>query len=375
MGAKEVARRVSTIELFFDLVFVFTLTQLTALLEHHVTLEAAAQVGLILVVLFWMYGGFVWLTNQVPPDRAWHRLLLMGGMAAFLICALAIPEAFGAAGVTFGVGYLLVVSVHGALYWKTYGRAVLRFVPMNILGAILLIGAGLLEGPVVYALWVAVIGLQKLAATLTSAVDEERRAGFDIDAAHFVERHGLLLLVAFGESIVAIGAGVGDVAPEAGEVAAMVLGVALASALWWAYFDEDADRAESALAAAPLNDRVRRALGAYFYAYIPMLLGIIVLAAGVILAIGDVGATLDPGPALLLGGGVGLYLAGTVAFRAALHFGPLAYRAGSAVVTTATMIVGIGISGLTQLAVLVFVLVVMLVSEARSRPRSAAATS
>ena len=118
----EVGRGVSTIELFFDLVFVFTLTQLTALLEHDVTLEAAAQVALIFVVLFWMYGGFVWLTNQVPPDRTLRRLLLMAGMATFLVCALAIPEAFGNAGLTFGVGYLMVVTVHGALYWRRTGE-------------------------------------------------------------------------------------------------------------------------------------------------------------------------------------------------------------------------------------------------------------
>jgi low temperature requirement protein LtrA len=230
----------------------------------------------------------------------------------------------------------------------------------------LLIVAGLVEGPIAYALWLAVIALQRLAATLTSSVDEQTQAGFDIQAPHFVERHGLLLLVAFGESIVAIGVGVGNVALDTGAITAAVLGLALASALWWAYFDEDADRAESALAAAPLNDRVRRALIAYFYAYIPMLLGIVVLAAGVILAIGDVGATLDAGSALLLGGGVGLYLAGTVAFRAALRIRPLVLRAGSAVVATATMFVGIAVAAMAQLVVLVLVVVVMLTVEARS---------
>ena len=211
---------------------------------------------------------------------------------------------------------------------------------MNVLGALLLIAAGLVERPIAYALWLAVIGLQRLAAAFTSSVDEQTQAGFDIQTPHFVERHGLLLLVAFGESVVAIGVGVGNVALDTGAITAAVLGLVLASALWWAYFDEDADRAESALAAAPLNDRVRRALFAYFYAYIPMLLGIVVLAAGVILAIGDVGATLDAGPALLLGGGVGLYLAGTVAFRAVLGIRPLVHRPGSAVGATAAMFVG-----------------------------------
>lgn len=359
--------RVSTLELYFDLVFVFTLTQLTALLEHDVSWETAGQVVLMFVVLYWMYGGYAWLTNQIPPTRVSRRLLLIAGMAAFLVCALAVPDAFGDTGVEFAIGYLLVVVVHGALYAQTYGKAVLRFVPMNVVGALLLVVAGFVEGAVAYAPWVAVIALQKLAATFTSVVTEETRAGFDIRTGHFVERHGLLLIVAFGESVVAVGIGVGDVPLGPRALVAAVLGLALASALWWAYFDKDADRAEEVLAAATLNERVRRALIAYFYAFIPMLLGIVVVAAGVTLAIGHVDATLDPGPALLLGGGAGLYLAGSVAFRASLRIRPLVHRAGGAVGATATMFVGVFVSALAQLIVLVIFIVAVLISEARSR--------
>src|SRR5918996_2951244 len=107
--------RVSTIELFSDLVFVFTLTQLTALLDHSLTWQSVVRVVLIFVALFWMYGGYVWLTNQVPPDRAPRRLLLIGGMMAFFLCALAIPEAFESSGVAFRLGYLLVILVHAGL--------------------------------------------------------------------------------------------------------------------------------------------------------------------------------------------------------------------------------------------------------------------
>ena len=121
MAPEPIERGVSNLELFFDLVFVFTLTQLTSLLENGVSVEAAIRTVLILTVLFWMYGGFVWLTNQVPPDNTPRKLLLLVGMGALLICAMAIPRAFDDRGVAFGIGYLLVVIVHGGLYIEAYG--------------------------------------------------------------------------------------------------------------------------------------------------------------------------------------------------------------------------------------------------------------
>src|SRR5918999_196947 len=138
--------RVSTLELFFDLVFVFTLTQLTDLLEHDLSAIGAVRVLLIFAVLFWMYGGYVWLTNQVPPNADVRRVLLICGMGAFFICALAIPRGFEEACIAFGVGYLLVVLVHAGLYAQAFGRNVWRFVPLNILGAVCVCAAGLTTG-------------------------------------------------------------------------------------------------------------------------------------------------------------------------------------------------------------------------------------
>jgi len=113
--------RVSTLELFFDLVFVFTLTQLTTLLAGDLTAGTMTRVVLIFDVLFWMYAAYAWLTNMVPPDRTARRLLLTVGMAAFLVCALAVPRAFDGGGVAFGLGYLLVFGVHGGLYAEVAG--------------------------------------------------------------------------------------------------------------------------------------------------------------------------------------------------------------------------------------------------------------
>src|SRR5512138_2236684 len=119
--------RVTSLELFFDLVFVFTLTQLTALLSRSLSWEHLLQAFLIFIVLFWMYGGYVWLTHSVPPVTADRQLLLIAGMAAFLICALAIPQAFHDTGLAFGIGYLLVIVVHSFMYARAVGLMVARF--------------------------------------------------------------------------------------------------------------------------------------------------------------------------------------------------------------------------------------------------------
>src|SRR5512138_3775568 len=122
--------RVTSLELFFDLVFVFTLTQLTALLSKSLSWETLLQSFLIFIVLFWMYGGYVWLTNSVPPVTWDRQFLLIAGMAAFLVCAMAIPNAFAKSGLTFGIGYFIVVLVHGFMYLRAVGWKAARFVPM-----------------------------------------------------------------------------------------------------------------------------------------------------------------------------------------------------------------------------------------------------
>ena len=357
-------QRVTSLELFFDLVFVFTLTQLTGLLAGDLSVLSALRVTLIFVVLFWMYGGYAWLTNQVPPVLPVRRLLLILGMAAFLICALAIPSAFDGGGVAFGLGYLVVVLVHAGLYASVHGRTMAMWVgPFNLVAALSIIAAGLLDGPGAYALWVAAILVQ-----FAMPYANRSPARPDIRPAHFVERHGLLLLIALGESIVAIGIGAGHEALSFRLLGTVLLGLGLAAALWWSYFASDEERAERALeSVASLNQRLLLAVRAYFFAYVPMLLGIIALSAGVKLSIGEVTHRLDPGPALTLAAGVALFLAGDVAFRRALGIRPLAYRAAAAAVALATAVLGIYAAAAVQLVALIAVLLGMLAPEARWR--------
>jgi low temperature requirement protein LtrA len=366
--APEEELRVSTLELFFDLVFVFTLTQLTTLLADDLSAEGLARVVLVFDVLFWMYAAYAWLTNQVPPDRPARRLLLILAMAAFLVCALAAPRAFDGGGVAFGLGYLLVVLVHGGLYAEAYGLVALRFAAPNVLAALSLVVAGLLDGPAAYALW-AVPVLNQLVTPMLSARAATR---LPIRPAHFVERHGLLLIVALGESVVAIGIGLGGERLDLGLFAVAVLGLALAAGLWWTYFAGDEEGAERALASASVDRRFRLAHAAYFYAFIPMLVGVIVIAAGVKKSIGHVGEPLAAGPALALAGGVALYLAGDVAFRRVLGIRPVAQRAAAAALALATLLLGVWLTAGVQLVGLVAVLVAAIVAERRRRPAGVA---
>ena len=133
------AVRVSTLELFFDLVFVFTITQLTGVLVSGGDAAAALQVMVMLLIAWWMYDAYAWLTNAIPTERVRYRLTLIGAMGGFLVIALAIPDAYESAGLAFGLGYLVVVLLHGAMYVKGTSvsevAAILRIVPFSLVGA------------------------------------------------------------------------------------------------------------------------------------------------------------------------------------------------------------------------------------------------
>jgi low temperature requirement protein LtrA len=354
--------RVSTLELFFDLVFVFTITQLTGVLARDLTAVGALRVLLIFGVLWWMYGGYAWLTNARTPAALPERLLLLLGMAGFLVIGLAIPQAFTrrGEGIALGLGYLLVVAVHGTLYLRL-NRNILRVVPFSVASALLVIAAGATLGVAGYALWIAALAVQVLSPLIVSP-----QGRFAIQPAHFVERHGALIIVAFGESVADIGIGAAGHPVTAALITQAVLGLALAAALWWAYFGAgDDERAEEAMTRADPAARPGLALSAYFYAYIPMLLGIVALAAGVKRVIGHAGPAGFP-VCLALAGGVALYLAGDMAFRRALRVGTQRYRATAAIAALAALALGVTVSAAGQIALLTAIVAAALVVERRA---------
>lgn len=228
-------------------------------------------------------------------------------MAAFLVQALAIPHAFNGSGLAFGLGYLAVVLVHASLFWQVT-RALGATAAFHVGSALLVIVAGFTHGWMDYVLWTLALAVQVATPFLVRLDD------FRIRPAHLVQRHGLLMIVALGESVVAIGIGARELAIDTGLVTAVVLGVALAACLWWTYFGGDDALAEHALSNASVEARA----GMAFYAHIPMLLGVGVHGGG---GQESARASMDPlalAPAIALGGGIAMYLAADVKRRAKL---------------------------------------------------------
>ncbi len=339
--------RVSTLELFFDLVFVFTATQLTAVLSDRFDVEALLQVVLMLGLIWWMYGGYAWLTNALAPDTAARRLLLLGGMGAYLTVALAIPAAFSDSGLAFGLGYLVVVLVHAGLYSSVTSTRLVRVAPYNLVAALAVLAGGIIGGEAQYVIWALAVALEWITPRL---IDD---SGFEIAPAHFVERHGLVVIVAIGESIVVIGVGAAGLAVDLPLVLVASLGLALSACLWWTYFGGDDRRAEDALTAAPRERRPRLAIDAFGYAHYLLLLGIVAIAAAEKKAIGHAFDALSLEASLGFGAGLAAFLAGDVLFRRALAIGRIDIRLGAAVLALATVPLGTEVAAVAQLAALV----------------------
>jgi low temperature requirement protein LtrA len=322
---------VSSIELFFDLVFVFVITQTTQLVEHAHEPMDFLRALLVLVPIWWMYAGYAWLTNNVRVT--WQmRLVLIAAMAGFLSMAMAIPEVFGAGALTFGLSYLFVVVLHlGAFATKGEGAAkvaIFGVAPFNLAASALFIGAAFVDPPWVLGLFVAAASLF-IAATI---LRRERR--FTLNAAHFAERHGGIILIALGESVIAIAMGASASNPSfKGEwLVGVVLSLVLVAALWWSYFDREDRRAADKLFAAAPEQRSRMGLLGYWYAHLALIAGIVLIAAGIRqLLEGHSGMG-------LLAGGMALFMLGDVFFRWVMGMRPLAVRFVGAV---AAMLLGV----------------------------------
>jgi low temperature requirement protein LtrA len=361
--------RVSSLELFFDLVFVFTITQLTSLLLRDPTLYGLLQMFLLFGNVWWMYGGYAWLTNAVPPRETSVRLLLLVGMGGFLLIALAIPTAFGDGGVLFGIGYLIVTLVHTGLFSQSSRQsivsAVRRLGPFNLVTAALLLVAGFTPGWVRVLLFALGFVLHWITPLLIP------QSSFNIRAGHFVERHGLILLIALGESVVAVGIGLGAIDLPIGRIVAALLGLALTAAMWWLYFSGDEERAEAALDKAHGVRKFWLALNAFGYAFVPILGGIVLLAAGIKLAVVRYNEPETVSAAVFLAAGVATYLAGLALFRWLIHARSVAGTLLMGFLAIMTAFVGLRTTPVAQLAVLVVVLIAGNVAEnllARPRP-------
>ena len=353
--------RVSTIELFFDLVFVFTVTQLTHLIDHANGPDDFVRALVVLVLIWWMYAGYAWLTNGVGASRP-MRVVLIAGAAGFLVISQAIPKSFGEDTLAFGLAYLFVVALHLAAFalqgGPGIGRAVVRLAPFNVVAALLTVLAAFLPTQWRLALFAAAAALFIL-ATIT-----RRERGFAVHPGHFVERHGLVIMIVLGESVVAIGGGIGERALDLETVAEIVLSLLLIAALWWIYFDRDDERAERAMAAAGAVARGRMAILGYWYAHLVLICGVVLVAAGMKKALATAGAGYHA--AWFLCAGIATYLAGDVLFRRVLGLRPLAWRAIASVLALPIGFLGSSVGALAELVALAAFLAVLLAAERAS---------
>ena len=311
---QDAEHQVTPLELFFDLVFVFAITQVTSFLARDPSWHGVVRGMLVLAALWSAWSGYAWLTSAMDVDEGAVRLAMLASIGAMLIAALAVPGSFGGEAVLFGVAYLTVRFLHLVLS-AIVGRddparwsAIVRYAPTALVGASLLVVAGVVDGDARIALWVVALAIDYFGPVVFGM-----GGGWRVAPEHFAERFGLIILIALGESIIAIGVGAGFHL-SAGVVAAALLGVLVVSALWWLCFDVAAILARRRLADATGLERARLARDAYNYLHLPMVAGIVLFALGLKTTLAHVGDSLETVPAVALCGGAALYLLAHIAF-------------------------------------------------------------
>jgi low temperature requirement protein LtrA len=356
--------QVTPLELFFDLVFVLALTQCTTLIARTPTWEGMLKGLLVLGMLWWSWVGYAWLTSVVDPEEGAVRLAMFAAMAAFLVAALCVPGAFGAEALLFACTYAVVRTAHIMLFMlasredSELRSSVIGLAASTAIAVGLLLVAAFTSGAVQLGLWGAALVLDAGGPFLFGA------EGWKLVPGHFAERHGAIVIIALGESIVAIGVGAKAVI-GAGVVVAAVLGIVIAATLWWAYFDVAAivagRRLEKAMAGRERNEIAR---DSYSYLHFPMVAGIALIAVGMKLTIERVDDPLKLVAATALLGGAAMYLLAHVAFRLRNMHSFSWRRLVCALVLLALLPAGAALPALATLAILAAVLATLIAYEA-----------
>jgi low temperature requirement protein LtrA len=356
--------RTTPVELLWDLVYVFAVTQVATLLGRDLTWAGLGRSLLVLALVWWAWSAFVWAANAAGGETPALRLALLTGTVLVFVCGLAVPQAFGDDALLFVGPYVVVRLIHLALYADASRRgnaswqAIAGFaVTVGIGMALLVVGAVVgTSGRVI--LWSAAAAIDYAGpAWLT----RERLRGLQhIAVAHFAERYGLFVIICLGESIVSIGVGGSHEHLDAGLAGVVATGALVTVGLWWTYFGRTAAEAEERL--REHDDPVLAAADAYSYLHLLLVAGIIVFAVGAKAAVAAVGDDLADGARLALCGGLALYLAGHAAFRLRLlgrlpRLEPVAalallalYLAGGAWPAWAVMLAAAGVLGALCLA-------------------------
>lgn len=370
--AGRVASRVSTLELLFDLVFVFAVGRVAGSIVGHPTVVTVLQAAVTVGVMWWMYDAYSWLTNQAAEQTVVSRLLLILAMATFLVMSLSIADAWGRYGMLFGVCYAIVVVIHAGIFISRGGssgmRTMLRVGPLNLLAAISLIVSGFVTGPLDWLFFLLPFAFFAASAVIAT------RVGFALGPEHFVERHGLVMIIVFGESIVSVGAGL--VGREVGPalIVGAVATVAVIASLWWCYFAGDDERAVRVMQDASPQRRATLGVVAYYFEHLVMIVGLILLASGLHGALEDSFAVARAPFVWLISVGIALFLFGEAAYRMTMRLGAVVWRVIGGLAALGTVFLGLAAPVFVQLAVLVAVIVLTLLGESavETRKRRAA---
>jgi low temperature requirement protein LtrA len=311
--AHEAEQSVTALELFFDLVFVFAITQVTAFLYHDPTWLRLVEALALLMALWFAWTGYAWLGNTAGTDEGAVRVVLLGVMGPLLIASLAVPGAFAEHALLFGIAFFVVRALHIVAYGvlsrgdPRLARVVLQLARTILPAAGLILLAGALPGTGRAVCWIAALAIDYGGLWLSGTEN------WRVNATHFAERHRLIIIIALGESIVALGVGASKLGT--GVVVGALLGIAVAAALWWVYFDVVATVAERKLREADEANRARMARDSFSYLHLPMVAGIVIFACGVKVTLASVSADLESVPAVALTGGVALYLVALSALK------------------------------------------------------------
>jgi low temperature requirement protein LtrA len=357
---------VTPLELFFDLVFVLGLTQCTALMAADPTWTGLLKGMLVLGVLWWCWVGYAWLTSVVDPEEGSVRLVIFAAMAGLLVAGLCVPTAFGDGALAFAVAYGLVRVAHIVLFLLAargdplFRKSVVGLGISTAIGVTLLVAASASGGDMRVLLWVVALMLDMGGPYFFGA------DGWKLAPHHFAERHGLIIIIALGESIVAVGVGAAEKV-DLGIAIAAAVGTAVAAALWWTYFDVAALVAERRLAnAEPGREQNEMARDSYSYMHFPMVAGIVLIALGMKKTIGQVSDPLKVESAAALLGGTAIYLWAHVAFRYRHIHSVNTRRLVLGFLLLAFIPVAVEIPALATIAVLAAALVLLIIIETRS---------
>lgn len=351
------------LELFFDLVFVLALTQCTAYMAHHTDWKGLIEALLILGTLWWSWVGYAWLTSVVNPEEGAVRLVIFAAMAGFLISSLCIPEAFDDLGLLFACAYATVRISHIGLFLiasrddGALRRSVIGLSVSTAIGTTLLVLASLTDGAPQIGIWALALLLDAGGPYVFGS------DGWKLRPSHFAERHALILIIALGESIVAIGAGVTSEI-DTGVVVAGILGITAAAAFWWMYFDVVALVAERRLTdAEPGREQNEIARDSFSYLHFPMVAGIVLVALGLKKTLGHVDEPLKIVPAAAMLGGAAVYLFAHVAFRLRNVHRFSWHRLATGILLLALIPLGTELDALALLAITVAILVALVIFE------------